>query len=478
LSTFWRQIFFGFALPIVLPRTHISHKIASSFQALLGVDMKSNLENVSPLERKLNIEVPAAEVQAAFDRAFKGIQKNVAIKGFRKGKAPMTTVKAIYQDRVKQDVIQDIIQNNYASALQEHKLDPISYPTIEFDPVEDAKDFQFSAEFEVRPSVSLNKVEGLPVKKEKFEVNDKTISDTLEEIRKSRSEMTAVTEDRGAQSGDTAIIDFEGMVDGKPLENGKAEGHGLELGSNSFIPGFEEGVIGMKAGSTKTIELSFPEGYHVAELAGRPVHFNVALKELKSKILPEINDEFAKGMGPYENLDGLKTAIREDVLKREEKRIADDLKNRLMKVLVEHNPVQVPKTLMVEQKKALIEDFKKRTEQQGMNAEQFEEYKSKWDSDFEQTAAFMIQSSFLIDKIALENNIKATPADIDLKLKEYAAQTGIDMKRILEFYSEDDRRSRLAYQVTEEKVVDFLLSKAQVQEVSKDEITKDEPAAT
>lgn len=439
--------------------------------------MKSNLETVSTLERKLNIEVPAAEVQAAFERLFKGIQRNATIKGFRKGKAPIGTVKSIYKDRVQQDVIQDIVQRHYSTAIQEHKLDPISYPAIEFDQMDEANDFKFTAEFEVRPEVTLAKTEGLEVKKEKSEITDETVATTLEEIRKNRANLETVSEARAAQMGDTAVIDFEGMIDGEPLENGAALGHALELGTNSFIPGFEEGVMGMKVGESKNVDIAFPAEYHLAKLAGKPVSFKVTLNELKSRVMPELNDEFAKSMGPYESLDGLKKAVREDMAKREEQRINDETKNRLMKALVETNPVHVPKTLMKEQKKALIEDFKNRTSQQGMTPEQFEDYKMKWDDDFEKSASFMIQSSFLIDKIAAQNDIKATPADMDIKLRDYATQTGIELKRITEFYKDSERRSRLAYQVTEEKVVAFLLAKAKVKEVSKEELLKDDATA-
>ena len=435
--------------------------------------MKASLENVSPLERKLNIEVPADEVQAAFEQAFKGIQRHVAVKGFRKGKAPLTTIRTMYGEKVKQDVIQDIIQSKYAAALKEHSLDPVSFPTIEFDPVEENKSFQFTAEFEIRPEVTLRQIEGLSVKKEKLAPAEKMVTDTLEDIRKSKSDTAPVLEDRAAQKGDVAIIDFKGFVDGKELENGAAEGHSLDLGANTFIPGFEEGIEGMRVGGSTTLKLSFPEGYHVADLAGKPVEFQVKLKELKKKVLPELNDEFAKSMGPYENLEALKTAIREDFEKRETKRVNDDLRNRLMKALVDRNPVPVPKSLMTEQKKALIEDFQKRTQQQGMSPDQFEDYKSKWDSDFEQTAAYMIQSSFLIDKIANEHKLRAENSDVEKKLVEYAAQTGIDMARLKEFYGEQDRRARLSYQITEEKVLDFLISKAKVEEVSKEQLEKE-----
>ncbi len=435
---------------------------------------KSKLETVSQLERKLNIEVPAVEVQAAFNRAFTGIQRNVQVKGFRKGKAPLSTIKSLYGDRVKQDVVQDIVQSKYASALKEHKLDPISYPAIEFDDLQDGKDFAFTAEFEVRPEVTLKSIEGLKVKREKFEMNDALVDATIEDIRKGRAETTPVLEDRGAQMGDVATINFAGMVDGAPLENGSAEGHQLELGSKQFIPGFEDGVLGMKVGDEKTINIAFPADYHVSSLAGKPVSFKTKLTSLAKRVLPEVNDEFAKSVGPYENVQGLRDAIRLDFEQREGKRVADDLKNRLMKVLVDANPVAVPKSLLTEQKKALVEDMQKRMEQQGLGNEAYEEYKSKWDKDFEQTASYMIQSSFLIDKIAADNNLKATGSDLDKKMTEFAAQTGIDLARVHEFYGDQERRSRLQYQVTEEKVLEFLISKSKITDASKEEIQKEE----
>ena len=435
---------------------------------------KSTIENVSALERKLNIEVPAVEVQAAFNRAFQGIQRNVAVKGFRKGKAPMNTIKSLFGDRVKQDVVQDIVQQHYGKALKEHSLDPISYPAIEFDNIDESKDFAFTAEFEVRPEVTIKGIEGLKVKREKFEMKEELVDATIDDIRKSRAESVPVLEDRGAKEGDTAVIDFKGYVDGKELENGAAEGHNLELGSKQFIPGFEEGVIGMKPGAKKEIEIKFPEDYHVADLKGKPVKFEVTLKELKSKKLPEVNDEFAKSVGPYENVEGLRKAIREDFEKREGKRVADDMKNRLMRALVDANPVAVPKTLLEEQKKALVEDMKQRMQQQGLGDGEYEEYKNKWDADFAQTASYMIQSSFLIDKIATDNNLKATKADLEQKMQEFSAQTGIDLARVREFYGDQERSSRLVYQVTEEKVLDFLTSKAKITDVSKEDLAKED----
>lgn len=441
--------------------------------------MKTTLETVSTLERKLNIQVPASEVQAAFETAYKTIQKHVAIKGFRQGKAPIKAVKTMYGDRVKQDVVNDLVQKYYSTALREHSLDPVSFPTIEFDALDEGKDFGFTAEFEVRPEVALKKVEKLPLKREKFELKESFVTDALEDIRKNRATNVPVLENRPAQKGDIAVIDFKGFLESGELENGSAEGHELELGSNMFIPGFEEGIIGMAVGAETEVKIEFPKDYHVTELAGKPVTFKVKLHKLLKKDLPELNDEFARSLGgKTESLEQLKETIKKDQTQREEKRIKDESKNRLMKALVEANPVDVPKALMTEQKKALVEDLKKRMEAQGMGEEQFEEYKDKWDKDFEETAAFMIRSSFLLDKLAVDKSLRATDEDLEAKFTEYANQTGIDVARVKEFYGDEDRRSRLRYQITEDKVVDWLIAHADVKDVSREEIEKDEREST
>lgn len=432
--------------------------------------MKSTIEKLSTLERKLNIEVPAAEVQAAFDRAFRGLQKQVAIKGFRKGKAPLATVRSVFGERVRQDVAQDLIQAKYAEALQKHELAPISYPTIEFDPLEDEKDFAFSAEFEVRPVVAGVQFEKLQVKRERANQDPSRADSVLEDIRKSRAETVAVLEDRPAQKGDVAVIDFEGSLLTGPLEGGSAQGHELELGSSSFIPGFEEAVEGMRVGQEKTISLTFPENYGAAEIAGKPVTFKTKLVALKKKQIPEMNDELVKKLGPYENVEALRAEILKDIDAREAKRIDDDARNRAMRALVDRNPVDVPKSLLNEQKKALIDDLQKRMKQQGLDDSMFDEYKKRWDSDFEQTATYMIRSSFLIDALAEEHKLHAVESDFDAKLQEYVKETGIELSKIRDFYLEPERKSRLGYQITEQKVIAMILSKADIREVSREEL--------
>jgi trigger factor len=432
--------------------------------------MKSDVEKLSSLSRKMTVQFPAAAVKGAFDRVFGEIQKEVTIKGFRKGKAPLATVRSLYGDRVKQDVVQELIQMHYPKALSDHKLEPLGYPDFQFDQPSETADFTFSASFDVRPEVTLKKYENLEVEKEKFEVDETKISQVLENIRSSRASFEDVLLERPAQMGDVAVIDFEGTVNGQPLEGGTGKDHNLELGSKQFIEGFEEGIEGMNRGETRVLSLKFPTPYHSAELAGQPVEFKVTLNGLKKRVLPELTDEFVQTLGGPSNMEDLKKTIREDIEKSEKKRIEDAFKNRLLKKLVDANPVEVPNSLLKEQKNSLIQDFEKRMTDQGMSRQDFESYIQKWDSDFEKTAAEMIQSSFLIDEIAKKHDLIAKKEDVDAKLAEYAKQTGIEETRLREFYGRPEAANRLAYMITEEKVIQHLLKTIKVKEVPKESL--------
>ena len=435
--------------------------------------MKAQVQITEGLQRKLNVEINQAVVKSAFEKAYQDIQRQVEIKGFRKGKAPLTTIRLMYKDRIQGDVAQDLISKHYPVALQDQKIEPISYPEFEFDDPTEEKDFMFAAIFDVRPEVKVKKWEGLEIEKEKYTFDPAKIDQVIANIRNSKAEFVPVLDDRPAQMGDAAIIDFEGIVNGKPLENGSGQDHNLELGSKQFIDGYEEGICGMKIGQVRTLDLKFPTPYHAKELEGQPVSFKVTLKSLKKKVLPEMTDDLLKTIGANQTVEEFKKTVQEDTEQTEKKRIEDSFKNRLLKKLVLANPVDVPASLMKEQKGSLIEDFKKRMTEQGMQPTEFEDYVQKWDSDFAKTAGEMIQSSFLIDKLSQEHNLICTQADLDNKYEEYSKQTGIEIARIKDWYNKPEQTSRLTYQITEEKVMKLLTEKAKIKEVDAKDIKEE-----
>ncbi len=428
--------------------------------------MKVNLEELSKLERRLNIEIPLEKVAKAFERIYQEFQKQATIKGFRKGKAPLDKIKSIYKDEARSNVLQDLVQEHFFQAIDQNNLKPIQQPRLKIHDLDEHKSFSFSADFEVHPEINLKNYENLSVKKELLDVDEKVIQQTLEKMQAQQAEFVPVFEDRPSQNGDVAVIDFEGFVDGQPLENAKGTQHNLELGSNQFIPGFEEGLLGTKPGQSRTLNLSFPPEYHVAQLAGKPVRFEVQVKELKKKALPALNNEFSKKMG-FDTVDALKAAILEDAKKNEEARIKEDFKNRLLKELAKQNPVDVPKSMLESQKSFLIQDMRERMRGMGMTEANFDDYSSKWDSDFTETATFIVQSSYLINAIAAKESLSASQEDMEKKIQSYVDQTGMDPAKVRSIYNNEEARSRLNHIITEEKVVEFLTGKAKVIEVKK-----------
>ncbi len=435
--------------------------------------MKAQIQVTEGLQRKLNVEIPQATVKSTFEKVYQQIQRTVEIKGFRKGKAPIATIKTMYKDRVSGDVAQELITSTYPTALKDQAIDPINYPEFEFEDPSEAKDFSFSAIFDVRPEVKVKKWEGLEVDKEKLLADPKKVEQVLENVRASKANYVDVLDNRAAALGDTAVIDFDGFVDGKPLENGAGRDQNLELGSNQFIEGYEQGIVGMKIGENKSLSLKFPTPYHAAALEGKPVEFKVTLKGLKRKELPALTDDLLKEVGINQTLEDFKKTVVADMEQTDKKRIEDSFKNRLLKKLVQANPVDVPASLLKDQKAALIEDFKKRMTEQGMQAGEYEDYVQKWDADFGKTAAEMIQSSFLIDKLAQEHNLICTKEDIDAKFEEYSKQTNIELERIKEWYAKPEQMSRMTYMITEEKVIKMLTDKAKIKEVDGKDIKEE-----
>ena len=434
--------------------------------------MKANIEQISNLERRITITVDPDEVNKAFSQVYSYISKNVKLDGFRKGKVPMDVLKSKYQGNAQEDVVNSLVQSNLYKAFQENDVYPISEPEISVGGVEEGKEFTFNAQFEIRPEVNLNKIKGLEAKKEIFEFDEKRYEEVLTSIRERNAEKVAVFEDRGLIEGDIAIIDFDGIVNGAPLENGSAKDFELEIGQNQFIPGFEEGLVGAKPSDSRTLNLSFPNEYHVADLAGQPVTFDVQVKSIKKKVLPDLNDELATKLG-MKSIDDLKDAVKNDIEESDKKRIKDDLKNRLLKTLVENNPVEVPPTMLSRQREALINDFQQRMTQQGLSKTEFEEYKTKWYQDFTNTASEMIQANFLVNQIADVEKLSCSEEEYETRLQEYAAQTGIEIDRVKEYYAEENRKGTLMYQITEDKVIAFLEENGTLKEVPKTELLEE-----
>ncbi len=436
--------------------------------------MKTVLEKVSTLERRLNVEIPASLVGESFEKLGREAQKKSQIKGFRPGKAPMSTVQLVYKDEIINGVVEDLIRRYYPKALEEHSLDPIGHPEFDFEnkPIV-GEEFLFTARFEIQPEVVLKKTEGLEVEKEKFQVDEAQVELVLNNIRLKSGGFVNLLEDRPAQQDDFVIIDFTVQVDGQLVSGESEKDFLLQLGSKTFIEGFEDGIIGMSVGSTKTLHLQFPDGYKPAELSGKSVIFEVTLKSLKRRELFELDDQFPQRIGSAEEtLEQYKNKLRQEIESVERNRIERDFKEELLKVLVKENPVDIPPSFLREQEEILIKNMRRKAEESGrLQSENIDNYIKQVGAEITETARYMLSSNFLIHAVANKHNIKITDEDVEARLASLSKSYNLTKEKIEEVYLQSKNMQQLGYSVLEEKVIDFLSRSAKVKEMEKSPVS-------
>jgi len=438
--------------------------------------MNVKVEEVSSIRKKLSFELGADRVGEEIQRAYGEIARTAKVKGFRKGKVPRKVLEQYYAPQMREKVLTRLINDSYFKALVDHKLPAVGNPEItESGDIAQGTPFTYVAEVEVKPEVTAKDYTGLELEKEIFVEDQELLDHRLEEMRKSRS-TTEVSKRKKAREGDFVTIDFKGFVDGEAFEGGSAEGHVLELGSGSFIPGFEEQVAGMKREDEKDIEVTFPEEYGNKDLAGKPAVFKVKLHEIKEKQEPELNDDFAKGYG-VDSLEELKQKLAENFREQETGRIDGDLRERLVKALVERNSVEVPEAMVQQQLEYMLGNIRNRMQQQGMTLEMLGMNEESFATMYRDTAVGQVQGSLLLEAIASQEKIVVEDGEIDGKLEEVAAMSNAPLETVKKYYDNDEARNSLKAQIVEEKTIAFLLGKATVNEVSKEQLAENQAAA-
>ena len=329
--------------------------------------MKATLKNVDQHVVELTIEVPAADVAAGIKAAVKRIASQVNVPGFRKGKAPRNVIEMNYgKEAVLNEAYDFLVNQNYTAALQENKIVPVSQPEIEQVQFEEGKDLIFKATVTKRPDVKLGDYKGLDAKKEEAKVTDEQIQDQLKNIAEQQAEMVVADKDAKVEQGDFAVIDFKGTVDGKAFDGGEGKSYPLQIGSGNFIPGFEDQLVGAKAGDDVTVKVTFPEDYFVADLAGKEAEFATHIHDIKRKQLPELNDEFAKANSSYETIEELKADLRKKMEEDAERRAVDAYNGELIKTAVENSEVDIPEVMVADRVEQMIQELAMNMEGRGL----------------------------------------------------------------------------------------------------------------
>ena len=422
--------------------------------------MSVQVEKLEKNMAKLTVEVPAEEVEKALQAAYMKEKNKISIPGFRKGKVPRAMIEKMYGAAVfYEEAANILIQDNYAAAMEESKEDIVSRPTIDIVQIESGKPFIFTAEVAVRPEVTLGKYKGVQVTKIDTTVTDEEVEAALEKEQQKNSRTVTVT-DRPVANGDTAVIDFEGFVDGVAFEGGKGENHPLEIGSHSFIDTFEDQLVGHNTGDEVEVNVTFPEKYQAADLAGKPAVFKVKINEIKTKELPELNDEFASEVSEFDTLAEYKEDLRKHLEVEKENEAKRTKEDEAIKKIIDKSTMEIPEAMIDTQCENMVNEFAQRIAQSGLSMEQYMQFSGMTiDGLKEQVrpeAETRIKSSLVLEQIAKEENIEVSEDEINAEVEKMAAQYGMEADKLKEYLGDAEKES-IKRDLSVTKAVDLIM---------------------
>ena len=428
-------------------------------------------EKLEKSQVALTIEVGAAEFEAAVEKAYQKMRRKINVPGFRPGKAPRKMIERMYGAEVFfEEAINIAFPEAYEAAVEQEKLQVVGYPTVEMVGEVTKAGFTFKATAPVYPEVTLGEYKGLKAEKPEVKVVAADVNERLKLLADRNTRLVSV--DRAAKSGDTAVIDFEGFLDGKPFEGGKGENHNLELGSGSFVPGFEDQVIGMKAGEEKDIDITFPENYH-ADLAGKAVVFKVKVHEVKEKEVPAMDDEFAKDVSEFDTLKDLKADLKKKITEERQKDADRVFEENLMNQVADNITADIPDVMVDNQARQYLENFKAQISRQFP----YEEYKKmtgmddeKLLADAKEPALRQVRMDLATAAIIKAENIEASDEDVEAEYKKMAEQFGMDVEMVKKYLTKEQVQDQLLTQ----KAVAVVVDSATAEKPKKDEAAEGE----
>jgi trigger factor len=423
--------------------------------------MKVNLETLSSTERKLDVFLQPELVKEKLEEVFKEFQQSAKVRGFRTGKVPRRVIESIYGKQIFNEVSSRLVSDSFQEALQEASVTPVSRPNLTTDKVETDKEFHYSAVFEIIPDFEVDDYIGIELKREKVEVGEDEVSMVLDRLRNRSAEAKPIETDREAAKGDLVIIDYEGTLEGKSLEDLKKSDVQFVLGEGQLIPEFEDAIIGLKKGEVKNFDVSYGDDFQLREAAGKTVNFELRLKDILERILPNLDDEFAKDLGE-ENLESLKRKIREDLEKRHQADSSNKLRTDLINKLIENKDFDIPNSLVEEESMRLKREFLYNLERQGLRVPEFNEQAEK---SITERAIVNAKSSIVLGAIAKKEGIDVTSGEVDRRLSEISKSFDVPYEQVREAYQSNSMLDGLRASILEEKVANFLIEKAKIEEV-------------
>ena len=424
--------------------------------------MSVQIEMLEKNMAKLTIDVPAEEFEKAITRAYNKNKGKISVPGFRKGHVPQKMIEKMYGEGIFfEDAANDVMPGAYEAAVNESGLDIVSRPKVDVTQIEKGKDFIFTAEVAVKPEATLGEYKGIEVEKAVVEVTDEEVDAEIKKAQEQNSREVVVEGE--AKDGDTVVIDYEGSVDGVKFEGGAAENHPLVLGSKSFIPGFEEQLVGVKAGEEKDVVVTFPEEYHAKELAGKEAVFKCKVHEVKTKEYPEVDDEFAQDVSEFDTLAEYKEDIKKNLLAKKEEAAKNEKRQKVMDKIIENATMEIPEPMVETQAENMIDEYAQRLSYQGLSMEQYLMFSGmdaqKFADDLKPQAVKRIETRLVLEAIAKAEDITASEEDFKAELEKMAGMYQMETEQ-LEKIIQGAQKDQMMDDIAVQKAVDFLVGEA------------------
>ncbi len=426
-------------------------------------------EKIDKNKVSLEVSVEQDKVEEALNEAYRKVVGKVHVPGFRKGKVPRRILEARFgQEVLYEDALEILVPDAYEKAVEETELEPIDKPDVSIKQMEPGKPLIFEAKVEVKPEVELGQYKGIEVEQVDTEVTEEDVDNYLKEMQEKHGKLV-VSEEGEITEGDIAVIDFIGYLDGEPFEGGKGDNYSLEVGSETFIPGFEEQLVGCKLGEEKEVKVNFPDNYQSEELSGKEVVFNVKINEIKRKEIPALDDDFAKEVSDFDTIEELRQDALNKLKENAEKEARVELENRIVEKVAENANVEIPKALVDQEIDRVMNEFLQQLRMQGMTFEQYCQLTNKTQEDIENDnrpeAEKRVKANLTIDAIIREEGIIAQEEDVEEKIEKLAKQYQQEPEDIKSYFEAQGQLNMITREITFRKAIDFLVNEAKINKV-------------
>ncbi len=427
--------------------------------------MKISVEEISETARKVHVELPEDTVNRHLKKAYQLLNRTAKVRGFRPGKVPLAILKRQYADQVHHEVGLELVNETLMEAVEQTDIEAVGQSDLDREPLQEGEPFRYSFIVEVRPEVVVNDYKKIPAQKKQPVVNEEEVDAELELRRQANSYLKSLEEPRPIQQGDHAVLDFKAFAEGRPVPDGEAKGFHLEVGGNRFNPDFETKLIGASKGEQREIEVTFPSDYGNKNLAGKNATFQVEIKDIKEQGLPELDDEFARNLGDFDNLEDLRTAVRQELESKKEQQVDAEVWTQVLDELISRNPFDVPQSMVEQELQRMLDTIRYRLsaqnltlEQAGMDDETFKEHNRE-------AAERRVRATILLERIAQQESLEVSDEEVEQGLHRSAKDMNQSYEQVRDFYKNNNLMEPYKRQLMEEKVINFLRDHADVTEV-------------